>query len=118
VRHKRKLLQLQLLNFFENTFKGQLENKYLHPEEKAVYQQAYFDTDPESIEEDEPDEAISDNTIPDEAFTLSADMQELIDSLLEESKITKELDKKQAQLKTAATNEKFNLVEEIIKEYL
>lgn len=45
-------------------------------------------------------------------------MQELIDSLLEESKINKELDKKKDKLKAAVTNEKYRLVEEIMKEYL
>ena len=42
-------------------------------------------------------------------------MQELIDSLLEESKINKELDKKKDKLKAAVTNEKYRLVEEIMK---
>ena len=45
-------------------------------------------------------------------------MQELIDSLLEESKVTKELEQQKDKLMTAATTEKFRLVEEIMKEYL
>lgn len=139
VRHKRKLLQLQLINYFENTLQGKLENQYLHPEENAAYQQSYFEEETDN-EADEKKEATqhskakntaastkesstsSKSEIPDfeDAYgpVISADMQELIDSLLEESKISRELDKKKDKLMTAATTEKFRLVEEIMKEYL
>lgn len=134
VRHKRKVLHLQLLNYFENTLQGKLENQYLYPEENEAYQQEYFEETPE--EEKRTNQSVAAETdekhtqkameeemeIPDfqddYGPAISADMQELIDSLLKESKITKELDKQEDKLRTAATTEKFRLVEEIMKEYL
>ncbi len=129
VRHKRDFLQIRLLNYFENTLQGKLEKQFLHPEENKAYQNSYFDKEepedkPEETagpKEDEEDESIADITIEQEetyASTISPDMQELIDSLLEESKINKELDKKKDKLKAAVTSEKYRLVEEIMKEYL
>lgn len=128
VRHKRNFLHIRLLNYFENTLQGKLEKQFLHPEENKAYQNSYFDnedTDDRKEETNEPEEDeeedINDITIEqDESYasTISPDMQELIDSLLEESKINKELDKKKDKLKAAVTTEKYRLVEEIMKEYL
>ncbi len=134
VRHKRALLHLQLLNYFENTLQAKFENQYLHPEERQAYEQAYFDSDTEAepslqqetttgkVPKPDKDADISLHSIFDEeknqSGSISPDMQELIDSLLEESKITDEINKKQEKLQAAATNEKFRLVEEIMKEYL
>lgn len=130
VRRKRGLLHLQLLNYFENTLQAKLENQYLHPEEQKAYQNAYFeeeeetsnDVRPEKEENQTEDKPIQEDISADleesYASTISPDMQELIDSLLEESKITEELNQKQEKLHAAATTEKFRLVEEIMKEYL
>ena len=138
VRHKREVLHLQLLNYFENTLQGKMENEYLYPEENEAYRQAYFEKDaakPDSSHEKEADkpapEAASTQDAKKESMqnpeieyqeeygpVISADMQELIDSLLEESKVTKELEQQKDKLMTAATAEKFRLVEEIMKEYL
>ena len=52
------------------------------------------------------------------ASAMSEDMHELITSLLEESKVTEEINKRQEKLTTAATTEKAKLIEEILKEYL
>ena len=120
VRHKRETLHLRLLNYFANTLQGKMENQYLYQEENEAYQKSYFsEDDPEKATEEKSDEddiAIDDQEIY--APTISPDMQELIDSLLEESKINKELDKKKDKLTAAVTNEKYRLVEEIMKEYL
>lgn len=122
VRHKRKALHIRLLNYFENTLQGKLENQYLYPEENKAYQNSYFEED--TMEEKnsmEEEDSIENITIDQEeayAPTISPDMQELIDSLLEESKINKELEKKKDKLTAAVTNEKYRLVEEIMKEYL
>lgn len=138
VRHKRKVLHLQLLNYFENTLQGKLENEYLYPEENEAYRQAYFEKDsakPADSLEEKPDRPALETASTQDSrkdpmesqeieyreeygSVLSADMQELIDSLLEESKITKELEQQKDKLMTAATAEKFQLVEEIMKEYL
>ncbi len=149
VRHKRELLHLQLLNYFENTLQAKLERQYLHPEEQKAYQNAYFEKDmpyagsdhtpedrknskkrhtvaTEPFEDEEyadtdPVSALDTDTyLPENSYTpaMSPDMQELIDSLLEESKITEELNQKQEKLQAAASSEKFRLIEEIIKEYL
>ncbi len=138
VRHKRKVLHLQLLNYFENTLQGKLENEYLYPEENEAYRQAYFEEDsakPEGSHKKEPDKPALETASTQDAKkdsaqrpeiefqeeygpVISADMQELIDSLLEESKVTKELEQQKDKLMTAATTEKFRLVEEIMKEYL
>lgn len=115
-RHKRLLLHLQLDNYFSNTLHPKYIQQYLHPEERKAYEQEYFlPEEPEKTKQETP--AIS---IPEEnnASVLSADMQELIDSLLEESKLTEEIQKKHQELTTAATNEKYRLVEEIMKEYM
>lgn len=128
VRHKRKILELQLTHYFENTLRGKLENQYFHTEETKAYRQAYFTNTPEMedtcseiqsenhSEEQKNGQTISyeDNYEP----VISADMQELIDSLLEESKLDRKLNEKKDKLMTAASNEKFRLVEEIMKEYL
>lgn len=117
VRHKKKILHLQLLNHFDNTMRAKLESQYLHPEERIAYQNEYFQKDKpeeENISEKETE-------IPEEhqiAAGISPDMQELIDSLREETKITEELKETQEKLSAAATSEKYRLVEEIIKEYL
>lgn len=144
VRRKRKLLHLQLLNYFENTLQAKLENQYLHPEEQKAYQNAYFEDEAQEKEvaesdftkKEKRDTNTADSSQPakdkehyasEEPFddleesyasSISPDMQELIDSLLEESKITEELKQQQEKLHTAATTEKFRLVEEIMKEYL
>ncbi|MCD7826824.1 MAG: hypothetical protein LUH14_12845 [Clostridiaceae bacterium] len=108
VRRKRKRLQLQLVNYFENTLQPKLENQYLHPEERTAYQNEYFE------ENHAPKQAAP------TAMTqgITEDMQELIDSLMAESKITQQIEEKKEQLNTAATNEKMRLVEEIMREYL
>lgn len=121
VRHKRNTLHLRLLNYFENTLQGKLENQYLYPEENEAYQNSFFEEEETTEARKEEEPSVDDITIDQEeayAPTISPDMQELIDSLLEESKINKELDKKKDKLKAAVTNEKYRLVEEIMKEYL
>lgn len=126
VRRKRSLLHLQLQNYFENTLQAKFENQYLHPEERKAYEHAYFEPEKDSPEPDtlaEPEtapaaEAAERTIFEKEQGTISPDMQELIDSLLEESKLTDEINKKQEKLQAAATNEKFRLVEEIMREYL
>ena len=118
VRHKRSLLRLQLLNYFENTLQAKLENQYLHPEERRAYENAYFDQEEEPGKKAEGQKeeniAAAAERLP---SSVAPDMQELIDSLLEESKITEEINEQQEKLHAAATNEKYRLVEEIIKEY-
>ena len=138
VRRKRRLLKLQLTNYFENTLQGKLENQYLYPEENVAYQQAYFEDDSNVTDKSKENrqhktpkntavsQMASATDFKQETLSfedeygpvISEDMQELIDSLVQESKITRELDKKKDKLMTAATNEKFRLVEEIMKEYL
>ena len=115
VRHKRKLLQLQLINHFENHLRPKLENQYLHPEELATYQQEYFDDKPKKDTTDSVTEE-SQNEVSDVA--LSPDMQELIASLQREDKLTEEINETKEKLSAAATQEKYRLVEEIIKEYM
>lgn len=126
VRHKRKVLHLQLLNYFENTLKGKLENEYLYPEETEAYQNAYFEKEDKPEAEPEPKTAAASEEPHEQDLSfgdtyspaISSDMQELIDSLLEESRLSKELKQKKDDLMTAAAREKFQLVEEIMKEYL
>lgn len=118
VRHKRNLLHLQLLNYFENTLQAKLENQYLHPEERKAYENAYFETEEETgKKEQEQKEEQAAAAAEHPATSITPDMQELIDSLLEESKLTEEISKQQEKLHAAATSEKYHLVEEIIKEY-
>ncbi len=118
VRHKRNLLHLQLLNYFENTLQAKLENQYLHPEERRAYENAYFDSEEDTgkneKEQKEPMMAASSELF---GNPIAPDMQELIDSLLEESKIDNDINEQQEKLHAAATTEKYRLVEEIIKEY-
>lgn len=116
VRHKRKQLTLQLNHYFENTLHPKYLREYLFPKEKEQYNQEYFE--PET----------SDSTI-------APDMQELIDSLVEESKITKKQEQQQSEqqqreqsqpeqqqpepaVALAATDEQYELIKEIIKEYM
>lgn len=40
--HK-KMIRIYLLDYLENSLQPRLENQYLHPEEQAKYQQAYFE---------------------------------------------------------------------------
>ncbi|MDD7403223.1 MAG: hypothetical protein SO170_02555 [Butyribacter sp.] len=130
VRYKKKMVQLQLVNYFENHLRARLENEYLHPEERAAYQQEYFEkaeTNALSKENAWAKATSNEKTAKKNGKTktaekretpLSADMQELIDSLLEEDSITEELEKTQEKLTAAATSEKYQLVEDIIREYL
>lgn len=51
--------------------------------------------------------------------TFSKEMRELIDSLVQEEKLAKDIQQiEQENTATAATKEKMQLIEEIIKEYL
>jgi len=118
VRHKKNLLHLQLLNYFENTLQAKLENQYLHPEERKAYENAYFDSEEETDQkEKEQKEPVMAASAKHSGNPITPDMQELIDSLLEESKIDSDINEQQEKLHAAATNEKYRLVEEIIKEY-
>lgn len=121
-RRKRQILQTKLENYFANTLHPKLINQYLYPEKNREYQQEYF-ARPESSEAEK--EELTDVAAAEEAatesrhgYTVAPDMQELIDSLLEESKITEELEQKKQELTTAAAKEKMLLVEEIMKEYI
>lgn len=121
IRRKRNLLSLQLLDYFENTLKGKLENQYLHPAEQEAYQKEYFEEAETSYKEDNETKkapSLSAMTENKNASAMSEDMHELITSLLEESKVTEEINKRQEKLTTAATTEKAKLIEEILKEYL
>lgn len=117
VRYKKKVLHLQLVNHFDNTMRAKLESQYLHPEERIAYQNEYFQPDKpvETNVQAQKTEPMEESQI---ASGITPDMQELIDSLREETKITEELKETQEKLSAAATNEKYRLVEEIIKEYL
>lgn len=117
VRHKKNLLYIQLLNHFDNNLRVKLEKQYLYPEENAAYQNEYFqeDTDNKATAEDAKNKEDINYSKED---GITPDMQELIDSLREESRISEELKETQEKLAVAATKEKYRLVEEIIREYL
>lgn len=121
-RRKRQILQMKMENYFANTLHPKLMNQYIYAEAHQEYQQEYFLPE-EDGEENEgiPATASTEELQEDDPGTLHSvapDMQELIDSLLEESKITEELEKKKQELTTAAAKEKMLLVEEIMKEYI
>ncbi len=133
VRYKKKMLRLQLLNHFENNLRSRLEGQYLYPEKRAAYQQEYFQTEDKQLQPEkekaedkqmlpdngqQPEAAATHHQTKEEPQQLEPDMQELLDSLLAENKITKELKETEEKLSAAATREKYQLVEEIIREYL
>lgn len=121
-RRKRRMLIMKMENYFANTLHPKLMNQYIYPEELQEYRDEYFL--PDQDEEDEPEAfsaaASTEETLAEDPalHSVTPDMQELIDSLLEESKISEELEKKKQELTTAAAKEKMHLVEEIMKEYI
>ena len=122
-RRKRQLLQTKLVNYFANTLHPKFMNQYLYPEKHQAYQQEYFTGENPTPEGEAPLPALASTQEAsgeggDSVHSVTPDMQELIDSLLEESKLTKELEKKKQELTSAAAKEKMNLVEEIMKEYI
>lgn len=121
-RRKRQLLQTKLVNYFANTLHPKFMNQYLYPEKLQAYRQEYF-TEKNPAQEETPLPSLaSTREVSGEpgnsVHSVTPDMQELIDSLLEESKLTEELEKKKQELTSAAAKEKMNLVEEIMKEYI
>jgi len=120
-RRKRHILQMKMENYFANSLHPKLMNQYIYTEEHRNYQQDYFLPEEEEKAEGFPAAASAEEPREDSPASLHSvtpDMQELIDSLLEESKITEELEKKKQELTTAAAKEKMLLVEEIMKEYI
>lgn len=119
-RRKRHILQIKMEHYFANTLHSKLMNQYIYAKERQEYQQEYFLPE-ERESEDFPTVANTEESKKESAASIRSvtpDMQELIDSLLEESKITEELEKKKQELTTAAAKEKLLLVEEIMKEYI
>ncbi len=120
-RRKRRMLLMKMENYFANTLHPKLMNQYIYPEELQEYRDEYFLPDEDEEEaEDFPAAASTEETLADSPSlrSVTPDMQELIDSLLEESKISEELEKKKQELTTVAAKEKMHLVEEIMKEYI
>lgn len=130
VRNKRNVLETRLFNHFANHAQGKFEQQYLHPEEQKAYQMEYFNEKTESNHNsaeplEEHSESESFETPPEKegnrwkpSHAISPDMQELIDSLLEEKQLEAQIQEKENQLSTAASSEKYRLIEEIIKDYL
>lgn len=127
VHRRRKQLQLLLVNYFENSLQARMENQYLHPEERRAYEQEYFISEEEAAKKEKSSAPSSEDSLPEYISrqrtasagesVISEDMQELIDSLLQEDKLSREISRRQEQLKTAATSEKAKLVDEVIREY-
>lgn len=110
-RRKGNLFTMHLIHYFDNTLYTKLENQYLYPDKHAAYLQDFFeDTEKEQEHLEKPAATLEDHLAP--------DMQELLDSLLEESKVTKKINEKKDELMHAASVEKYQLVEDVIKEYL
>lgn len=103
IHRKDRILRIHLLEYMENTLRSRMENEYLHPEEREAYQREYFE---------EPVKAEQEKKIE--------DIQELLELLLDkneqstEEKAGEEEDKREI----ASSEEKMQLVEEIINEYL
>lgn len=127
IRHKKRCLKLQLLDYLENTIQSKLENQYLHPDMQKAYQNAYFDITSSLDGQDRLDHMVQLEKMnqkerkesPKSAF--SKEMRELIDSLVQEEKLAKDIqqiEQENTATATAATGEKMQLIEEIIKEYL
>ncbi|MCI8338627.1 MAG: hypothetical protein HFH62_08105 [Lachnospiraceae bacterium] len=119
-RRKRRILIMKMENYFANTLHPKLMNQYIYPEELQEYRDEYFlpdddEGEPEAFPAASTEEALADGP---SLHSVTPDMQELIDSLLEESKISEELEKKKQELTTVAAKEKMHLVEEIMKEYI
>lgn len=125
VKNKRQILETQLMNHFANHAQGKLEQQYLYPDELEAYQMEYFEDTkddeevPPAIEKSSDAPASENNEDPKQTFrTITPDMQELIDSLLDEKQLEEQIQEKEEQLTTAASSEKYRLIEEIMKEYL
>lgn len=125
IRRKKRLLKLQLLDYLENTLQSKLENQYLHPDLQEAYQNAYFDVTSDT-DNQEPINNMIELEKKNKAKTkehkknkINHEMRELLDSLLQEEKLAKDIQKIQGEeISSAATAEKLQLIEEIIKEYL
>ena len=120
-----RCLKLQLLDYLENTIQSKLENQYLHPELQKAYQNAYFDITSSLEGQDRLDHMVQLEKMNQKErkekpkSTFSKEMRELIDSLVQEEKLAKDIQQiEQENTATAATKEKMQLIEEIIKEYL
>lgn len=110
-RKKGALFTLHLIHYFDNTLSAKLFREYMEPDKRSTYLQEYFRNPAKNTAAAETPAA----TLEKE---LAPDMQELIDSLLEEKKVTEQINEKKEQLAHAASLEKYHLVEEIMKEYL
>lgn len=104
-----------------NAIPSQTDKSFHNQEEIAQGQKLSFDVISQLDGQDRLENLVHlENTKnpPSSDSSIAPDMQELINSLLEESKISHDLEEKKKQLTTAATSEKMRLVEDIIKEYM
>ena len=109
-RKSRNLFRIQLIDYMENTMRARLENEYFHKEEKEEYQREYF----EVVEEENDKE-----TVKSEGKSNQQEMlKELMNSLLEEMELDRDIARRQRQLFKGDDSERAQLFDEILKEYI
>ena len=90
--------------------RARLENEYFHKEEKEEYQREYF----EVVEEENDKE-----TVKSEGKSNQQEMlKELMNSLLEEMELDRDIARRQRQLFKGDDSERAQLFDEILKEYI
>ena len=135
-RKKGALLTLHLTHYFDNTLYTKFFQKYIQPKEHMAYLQEYFEPLQKEKGVEKKQSFGGEKPTATLEKQLSPDMQELVESLMEESEITALIQEKRKQLAYASSMEpsskgfhdleteekgsleKYQLVEEIMKEYL
>lgn len=139
IHRKDRILRIHLLEYMENTLRSRMENEYLHPREREAYQREYFE-EPVKTEQEKKFEEIArmdgaermerlvelerehhqgqDDVRMDAGF--QEEMQELLDLLLNKNEQNSEekTGGEEGKQEVASSEDKMQLVEEIINEYL
>lgn len=109
-RKSRKLFRIQLIDYMENTMRARLENEYFHQEENEEYQREYFEvTDEEKAKE---------KVKPEGKSNQQELLKELMNSLIEEMELERDIAGRQRQLFKGNEAERAELFDEILKEYI
>lgn len=110
-RKSRKLFRIQLIDYMENTMRARLENEYFHQKENEEYQREYFD-------EKEEEETQMVKVKPEGRSNHQEMLKELMNSLLEEMELDRDIARKQRLLFKGDDSQRAQLFDEILKEYI
>ncbi len=122
-----KMLRIQVIDYMENTMRARLENEYFHQKATEQYQMEYFAS--EQGDAEDPGKETGGQTeapVGDEEVAASLEkketampqFRELLNTFMEEMRLDRDIAGRQRVLSEHAAEERAQLFEEILEEYL